>query len=113
MTCAVKHQTALLLWRLGRNEAHCRPPHGLADGLSIRGIILLPLDVGLHVSRRHQPHGVAKRLELARPMMRRGAGLNADQAWRQLLEERQDVAPLQLTADDCLAGSINAMYLKD
>ena len=46
-------------------------------------------------------------------MVRRGAGLDANQAWRQLLEERQDVATLQLTADDHLAGSINAVNLKD
>ena len=32
---------------------------------------------------------------------------------RRLLEERQHVAPLQLTADDPVAGSINAMYLED
>jgi len=31
----------------------------------------------------------------------------------QLLEERQDVAALQLTADDHLASSINGMHLKD
>ena len=46
-------------------------------------------------------------------MVRRGASLNADQAWRQLLEERQDVTTLQLTADDHLAGSINAVDLED
>jgi hypothetical protein len=46
-------------------------------------------------------------------MVRRGASLDADQTSRQLLEERQDVAPLQLTADDRLARSINAMYLED
>ena len=45
-------------------------------------------------------------------MMRRGAGLDADQAWRQLLKERQDLATLQLTAEDHLASSINAMHLK-
>jgi len=44
-------------------------------------------------------------------MVRRGARLNADQAWRQLLKERQNVATLQLTADDYLASSINAMDL--
>src|SRR6478672_3789616 len=37
----------------------------------------------------------------------------ANEARRQLLEERQDVATLQLTADDHLPGSINAVYLKD
>jgi len=40
-------------------------------------------------------------LELARPMVRRGAGFDTDQTWRQLLEERQDIATLQLTADNC------------
>src|SRR5262245_39824838 len=46
-------------------------------------------------------------------MMRGGASLDSDQAWWQLLEERQDVAPLQLTANDRLPSSINAMHLKD
>ena len=46
-------------------------------------------------------------------MVRRGAGLDANEAWRQLLEERQDIATLQLTADDYLAGSINAVDLED
>jgi len=55
---------------------------------------------------------VAKCLELTRPMMRRGTGLDADQAWRHLLEERQDKAPLELTADDHLASGINAVDLK-
>jgi hypothetical protein len=56
---------------------------------------------------------MAKGLELARPMVRRGASLNANQAWRQLLKERQDLATLQLAADQHLATSVNAMNLKD
>src|SRR6476659_6650389 len=51
-------------------------------------------------------------LQLARPVMRRSAGLDPDQARRQLLEERQNVAPPQLTADNHLALRINAMDLK-
>jgi hypothetical protein len=39
--------------------------------------------------------------------------LNADQAWRQLFEEREDIATLQLATDNHLAVSINAMDLKD
>src|SRR3954468_16929925 len=73
-----------------------------------QGVILLSFYVGLDVGGRHQPHRVAQGLELTRPMMRRGAGLDADHAWRQLLKERQHVATLQLTADDHLASSINA-----
>jgi hypothetical protein len=45
-------------------------------------------------------------------MMRRGTGFDADQARRQLLEESQDVAPLQLTAQDHLATAIDAVDLK-
>ena len=70
MARAMERQTALLLGRLGRDEAHVGPGDRLADGLGVRGVILLPFDVGLHVGRRHQPHRVAERLELARPMMR-------------------------------------------
>ena len=103
MARAMEHQAALLLGRLGLDEPHVGPGDRFADRLGISGIVLLPLDVGLHVGRRHQAHGMPERLELARPMMRRGAGLDADQAWRQLLEERQHVATLQLTADDHLA----------
>jgi hypothetical protein len=50
-----------------------------------------------------------KGLELARPMMRRGAGLDPNQARLQLLEKRQDVAALQLTADGHLAFRVDAV----
>src|SRR5215467_14269956 len=45
--------------------------------------------------------------------MRRGAGFDANQAWRQSLEECQDVSSLQLPAQDHLAGRVNSMHLKD
>ena len=56
---------------------------------------------------------MAERFELARPVVRRGAGFDADKAWWHLLEERQDVAPLQLTANDHLAAGINPMDLEN
>ena len=46
-------------------------------------------------------------------MMRRGAGLDANQARRQLLEERQYIAALELTTDDDLAIRIDAVNLKN
>jgi methionine aminopeptidase len=76
-------------------------------------VILLPLDVGLHIGRRHQPHGVTQCLQFARPMVRRGAGFHTDQTWRQLLEERQHIATLQLAANDSLAASVNAVNLEN
>jgi hypothetical protein len=106
-------QATLLLGRLGRDESHVRPGNCLADRLGINGIILVPLHIRLHVGRRHQAHGVAKRLELARPMMRRGASLDTNQAGRQPLEECNHVAPLELPADDYIALRIDRMNLKD
>src|SRR5206468_12378283 len=45
--------------------------------------------------------------------MRRGAGLDPNQARLQLLEKRQDVAALQLTADGHLAFRVDAVDLKN
>jgi hypothetical protein len=45
-------------------------------------------------------------------MMRRGAGLNTDQARRLLLKECQYIAPLELTTEDDIALRIDAMNLK-
>src|SRR5688572_28972014 len=84
MAGAMEHQAALLFGRLGRDESHVRPSDRLADCLGIGGVVLLPLDVGLHISRRHQANSMAERLELARPVMRRRTGLDTNQAWRYL-----------------------------
>src|SRR5262245_8030690 len=70
------------------------------------------LHVRLHIGRRHLPYRMPQSLQLARPVMRRSARLDPDQARRQLLKERQNVAPPQLTADNHLAFRTNAMDLK-
>jgi len=70
MAGAMKHQAALLLGCLGRDKPHVCPGNSLADSLGISGVVLLSLDIGLHVGRRHQAHRMPQRLELARPMMR-------------------------------------------
>ena len=87
--------------------AHC--PLG---ALSVSHIVLLTLDVGLHVGRRHQSHCMTKFLEFASPMVRRGASLDCNQTRWKLLEERQHGATLRLAADDHLASSINFVHLK-
>jgi hypothetical protein len=46
-------------------------------------------------------------------MVRRRAGFYTDQTWRQLLEERQHIATLQLAANDSLAASVNAVNLEN
>jgi len=45
-------------------------------------------------------------------MVCRGTGFDADQAWRQFLEERQHVTPLQLTADGNLVSTVNPVDLE-
>src|SRR5262249_2258430 len=40
----------------------------LANRFRIGGVVLVALDVCLHVLRRHQPHLMPKRMELARPV---------------------------------------------
>jgi len=54
----------------------------------IGSVILLAFDIGLHVGRGDNPHGMPERLKLARPMVRSREGLDADQAGWQLLKER-------------------------
>src|SRR4249919_374313 len=82
MTGAVKRQAALLLGRLGLDEPHVWSAYGFADRLRIGRIVLMPFHIGLNVSWRHQLYGVAPCLQLARPMVRRGTSLHANQAWR-------------------------------
>jgi len=45
-------------------------------------------------------------------VVRRAAGFDTDQTRRQLLEERQDVATLQLPTNNYLAASVNAVNLE-
>ncbi len=56
---------------------------------------------------------MAERLQLAGPVMRGRAGLDADQTRGQLLEEGEDLASPQLPANDDLARFPNAVNLKD
>jgi hypothetical protein len=113
MTGSVEHQTALLLGCLGWHEPHVGSGDRLANRFCVGHVVLLPFDVGLNVSWRHQSHGMTERLKFARPMVRRGAGLYANQTCWQLLKEPNYLATLQLAADDHLASAINAMNLKD
>ena len=78
MSGAMKRQAALLLRRLGLHESHVRSADSLADGLRVSSVVLLPLHVGLHIGWRHQPDRVTECLQFTRPVMRRGACLDAN-----------------------------------
>jgi hypothetical protein len=64
MPRTMQHQAALLLGRFRRHEAHARPLRRFAYGLGIGSIILLAFDIGLHVGRRNEPHGMTESLQL-------------------------------------------------
>src|SRR5436190_24402918 len=113
MARPMEHQAALLLECLVLDEPHVCPRDRLADSLGVGSIVLLPLDVRLHVGRRHQTHRMPQRFELARPMMRRSAGFDADEARRQPLKEWQNVPALELTANDYITCRVNSVDLKN
>lgn len=113
VACSMHGERRLLFGRLYRHEPHRRPRHRLADRLGIIGVGLTALDVGLHIGRRHETNIVPERNQLARPVMRRPARLHADQASRQLGEERQHLSPPQRLAHHRFAGGINSMNLEN
>ena len=109
---AMLHQMGLLFDRLHLNETHGRPAHRLANRFGICRIVLVALDVGLYVLRWHQPHIMTELGEFSGPMVRRGAGLQPNEARRQLLKKSYDLTAPQLLADDDLFLRINAVNLK-
>ena len=87
-------------------------PDRLADRLGIGGVGLVPLDVGLDVLRRYEPDLVAKSGQLPSPVMGARAGLHSDDAGWQFGEKVKQPAARHPSADDHLAGSIDAVRLK-
>src|ERR1035437_6583685 len=106
------HQSALLLDRLDRDEPHSWAPDRFADRLGVGGIVLVALDVGLHILRRHQTNLVAELRQFTRPIMCRGAGFHADKAWRQSLEELYQLAAAELLSDNDLLSRVDAVNLE-
>src|SRR5215472_15736974 len=113
LPATVQQHSSLLVSRLDRHKAHRRAPYRLADRLRIGGIVLVALDVRLHVSRWHQSHLVPKRAQLSRPVVRRRARLQANQTWRQLTEERQNLRTPKLLAQNRRSLCIDPVHLKN
>ena len=62
IAAAMQHQARLLLFRFHGYKTHRRPRYRLADCGSVIGVVLAALEVGLHITWRHQPYRVAERL---------------------------------------------------
>jgi hypothetical protein len=86
--------------------------NGLADGLGISCIVLVGLDIRLDELRRHQSHGVAHRLDLARPVVCAATGLHPDQARRKIREEHSNLVSAQLLLHEHLAALVDCVNLK-
>jgi hypothetical protein len=71
------------------------------------------LDVRLHVLRRHQPHLMAQRAELARPVMRRRTRFQPDHTAGNAAEERQHLPAPQSLTQNRRTLRINAVNLKN
>ena len=108
----MQHQLPLLLDRFDLHKPHGRPPYRLADRLGVGGVVLVALDVGFHVLRRHQPHLVAKLREFTCPTVGCRAGFYADKATRQRPEERQHLTAPKLLANDDLLSRVDPVNLK-
>jgi len=113
ITRPVQQDRGLLLPALDRHEAHRRAGDRLADRLGVGGVVLVPLDVRLRVARRHQPHGVAERRQLARPVMGRAGRLDADQAGRQAREEGWNISPAEAPSHRDRPVGGDAVHLED
>src|SRR4051794_30220622 len=102
----------LLCLVLHRHKAHPRPLRRFADRLSIRHVILLPLDEGLHVSGGDQPHRVAQLAKLPRPVVRPPTSLQRHKTGRLPREKLEHLGPHQALAEHHPAGRIGPVRLK-
>src|SRR6185312_10972770 len=129
--CARRAFTSIVRWRTSRSrprcsstaaccsavlpgtKAHRRPYNRLANGLGIRSVVLVPLDVSLHILRRHQPYLMAQRAQLPRPVVRRRTCLHPHQTARQSTEERQNLRSPKLLAQNRRPRCIDPVYLEN
>jgi hypothetical protein len=101
----------LLRFSLHRHTAPARPLHRLADRLGIRHIALLPLDAGLPIGRRDQPHRMAQLADLPRPMVGSATGLQRHNTRCLSREELEDLGPCQALAEYHPPARIGALGL--
>src|SRR5690242_4949049 len=105
MPRTMKHQAALLLRRLGLDKSHISSGDGLADCLSVGGIVLLPLDVRLDVAAASGgPYAQAPAI----------AG-TSDAMWRRPLCRSGTAVPSQRRQVHTAASvydEVNALHLK-
>src|SRR5205085_11070981 len=90
------HKHALLICAFKRNKPHARTQDRFADRLCVCRVILLTLHKWLHISWRDKSDRVPERTQLPPPILRRSAGLHADQARREASKIADDVRSAEL-----------------
>src|SRR5215467_472313 len=94
----MQRQQIALLRGLDRNKVHSRSLHRLGDGLRIAEVVLVAFEKRLDVLSWDQANVMAEWDNLARDVMRATAGLQADEAGRQV----------DKPADKLVAGYLDA-----
>ncbi len=79
----------------------------------IRGIVILPADVGLDVRRRDEPNLMAELRQQPRPMVRACTGLQADETRLEASKEAGDVLAPQPLRHNHASGAVGAMDMKN
>jgi hypothetical protein len=95
------------------HEAHRRALRGFTNGLGVSSSILLPLDEGLHIGGRDEPHLVAQLADLAASVVGTAARLHRHNTGPQLAEEGQHLIPSQLLAQLRSPERVRPMDLKN
>jgi hypothetical protein len=93
-------------------ELAAQLPACFADRLGIDHVVLVSFHEGLHIDRRNQPHLMAQRADLPRPMVRTGAGFHRDNALGSGSEKREHLRPGYLLPERRRSVPSRAMRLK-
>ncbi len=102
-----------LVLALQFDKAHRRPRRRFRDPLGVAIVVLLRLDVGPGIFRRHQPDVVAVSCEHPTEVMGAAAGLHPDNARRKLLRQCDQCLAPHLSSHDDRAGRVEPHHAAD
>ena len=102
-----------LVLALQFDKAHRRPRRRFRDPFGVPIVVLLRLDIGPDIFRRHQPDSVAVCGKHATQMMGAAASLHADNARRKLLGQSNQCLPFHLASHHNRAGCVEPNHAAD
>lgn len=102
-----------LLFALRLDKSHLRALRRDDYRLSVRSIILLPLNERLHVSGRDHLHLMTHAADLTRPIMGASAGFKDNNAFGLLRHKLEELWPRQLLSELQFTSHIGSVELKD